>query len=109
MGRCIYVVTHPEATHHVAGVVGGWHDSDLTAQGRRHAEVILACSAEHIVIVTHGIALTYVVTARFEVPWTHVGYVSFAPGPGSITTLVEDDYFHNRQVATLADISHLVE
>ena len=40
MGRSIYVVTHPEATHHVDGVVGGWHDSDLTAQGRRDAEAI---------------------------------------------------------------------
>lgn len=38
--RSICVVTHPEATHHVDGVVGGWHDSELTAQGRRQAEAI---------------------------------------------------------------------
>lgn len=31
--RTIYVVTHPEATHHVEGVVGGWHDSQLTPTG----------------------------------------------------------------------------
>jgi probable phosphoglycerate mutase len=31
--RNVYVVTHPEATHHVEGVVGGWHDSQLTAGG----------------------------------------------------------------------------
>ncbi|MBC9728578.1 histidine phosphatase family protein [Streptomyces sp. TRM68367] len=31
--RTIYVVTHPEATHHVEGVVGGWHDSQLTPAG----------------------------------------------------------------------------
>jgi probable phosphoglycerate mutase len=35
--RSIYVVTHPEATHHVEGVVGGWHDSGLTPVGRRAA------------------------------------------------------------------------
>lgn len=29
----IYVVTHPEATHHVDGLVGGWYDSELTARG----------------------------------------------------------------------------
>ena len=26
----IYVVVQPEATHYVEGVVGGWHDSQLT-------------------------------------------------------------------------------
>jgi probable phosphoglycerate mutase len=31
----MYVVTHPEATHHVERVVGGWHDSELTPVGRR--------------------------------------------------------------------------
>lgn len=36
----VYVVTHPEATHHVAGLVGGQFDSDLTAQGRDDAERI---------------------------------------------------------------------
>lgn len=134
MGRSIYVVAHPEATHHVDGVVGGWHDSDLTAQGRRgdrmsHDEgipgaetkaefakriyaaidEILTRSAEHIVIVAHGFALTYVITARLELPLSRAGYASFASRPGGITTLVEDDFFHNRQVVTLADTSHLVQ
>ena len=31
--RSLYVVTHPEATHHVERVVGGWHDSALTKAG----------------------------------------------------------------------------
>ncbi len=35
--RRIYVVTHPEATHHVDGLVGGQFDSDLTERGRRDA------------------------------------------------------------------------
>ncbi|GIJ35249.1 histidine phosphatase family protein [Micromonospora sediminimaris] len=38
--RNLYVVTHPEATHHVDGLVGGWFDSDLTARGCAHAELI---------------------------------------------------------------------
>ncbi|SPF06729.1 histidine phosphatase family protein [Streptomyces sp. MA5143a] len=38
--RNIYVVTHPEASHHVDGLVGGWHDSDLTAKGRKDAAAI---------------------------------------------------------------------
>ena len=38
--RTLYVVTHPEATHHVEGVVGGWHDSPLTPAGVRAAGAI---------------------------------------------------------------------
>jgi probable phosphoglycerate mutase len=38
--RTIYVVAHPEATHHVEGVVGGWHDSQLTPAGARAAASI---------------------------------------------------------------------
>ncbi|MFF4595393.1 histidine phosphatase family protein [Amycolatopsis sp. NPDC001319] len=40
--RSIYVVTHPEATHHVEGVVGGWYDSQLTPAGVRAAVSIAA-------------------------------------------------------------------
>lgn len=31
--RTLYVVTHPQATHHVEGRVGGRYDSDLTPAG----------------------------------------------------------------------------
>lgn len=40
--RTLYVVTHPEATHHVEGRVGGWFDSELTERGRRDASAIAA-------------------------------------------------------------------
>ncbi|MFE0044354.1 histidine phosphatase family protein [Streptomyces albireticuli] len=38
--RSIHVVTHPEASHHVEGLVGGWHDSRLTPTGLRAAAAI---------------------------------------------------------------------
>jgi probable phosphoglycerate mutase len=38
--RTVHVVTHPQATHHLEGVVGGWHDSTLTPFGLRAAEAI---------------------------------------------------------------------
>jgi 2,3-bisphosphoglycerate-dependent phosphoglycerate mutase len=38
--RTLYVVTHPEATHHVDGLVGGWFDSELTERGRGQAAAI---------------------------------------------------------------------
>ena len=40
MARDLFVVTHAQATHHIEGVVGGWHDSELTPLGRRQAEAI---------------------------------------------------------------------
>jgi broad specificity phosphatase PhoE len=33
----IYVVTHPEATHHIEDRVGGWFESELTVEGHVHA------------------------------------------------------------------------
>ncbi|MFC4784103.1 histidine phosphatase family protein [Nocardioides sp. MAHUQ-72] len=44
--RRLYVVTHPEATHHVSGLVGGWFDSELTERGLRHAAAIADRVAE---------------------------------------------------------------
>lgn len=38
--RTVYVVTHPQATHHVDGLVGGWHDSRLTPTGTCAAAAI---------------------------------------------------------------------
>ncbi|HVM09221.1 MAG TPA: histidine phosphatase family protein [Acidimicrobiales bacterium] len=31
--RNIFVVVHAEAEHHLRGIVGGWHDSQLTSRG----------------------------------------------------------------------------
>ena len=208
MSKTIYVVIHPEATHHAEGLVGGWYDSDLTAKGmtaakaiaqwlrgdiptgvgvdvfssdsrraRRtadqignalHTEVtpdrrlreksygsadgrpqrwlderflpppatgdrlshdegipgaetkaafaarvyaameeITARTTERQVIVTHGFALTFVIAAWIRMPLTSLGYANFRSIPGSITTLRQDDFFHNRQVSTLADTHHL--
>ncbi len=36
----IYIVTHPEAEHHIQGVVGGQYDSHLTSKGRTSAQAI---------------------------------------------------------------------
>ncbi|MCX4649692.1 MULTISPECIES: histidine phosphatase family protein [unclassified Streptomyces] len=206
--RTLYVVTHPEATHHVEGVVGGWHDSQLTPAGIRAAvsiaqglraqipdvaevelftsdlhrtlrtadevadafgvkliqdrrlreksygeaegmpqewldrrfvpppavgermehdegvegsetkaawarriyaamDEILQSSCEHQIIATHGGSLTFVVASWIKMPIESAGYASFRAPSGSITTLREDDFFHNRQVDSLGDTLHL--
>lgn len=48
--RTVLVVVHPEATHHVEGLVGGWYDSDLTAEGLRDADAI-AVAIRHAIPV----------------------------------------------------------
>lgn len=40
--RDLYVVTHPEASHHTDGLVGGWFDSGLTIRGRQQAADVAA-------------------------------------------------------------------
>ncbi len=206
--RTIYVVTHPEATHHVDRLVGGWHDSELTeaghhsaaaigaelrsripsdseielfssdlartrqtaqaigvalgvettldpdlreksygeAEGRPQAwlderfvpppavgdrmghhegvegaesrhdlgtrvyaavERVLASDCSHQVVVTHGFAATYVIAAWIGMPLESTGHVSFQVSSGSISELREDDFFHNRSVVSLNNVSHL--
>lgn len=206
----LWVVTHPEATHHVENRVGGWYDSELTPRGRDQAgriarrlrelipagalvelfssdlsrtaqtagpignefgvkpvysaalreksygvaegrdrawldarfvappvtgdrmghregiegaetrgqlasrvysavESILARPAPEQIVVTHGFALTMVIAAWIRMPLSAAGSVSFRADSGGITELVEDDFFHNRTVVTLNDISHLTD
>lgn len=206
--RTLYVVAHPEATHHIEGLVGGWYDSRLTPTGvdaahsigsalrarvpadapvqlfssdlqraRQTADVIsehlrvevaldpglreksygiaegkpqkwldqrfipppavgdrmhhdegvpgaetrwslaervyasmgriLESGCEHQVAVTHGFAATMVLAAWIKMPIDAAGSVSFRAPSGSITELREDDFFHNRQVVRLGDVTHL--
>ncbi|UZN03714.1 histidine phosphatase family protein [Cellulomonas sp. S1-8] len=46
--RTVSVVTHPEATHHVDGLVGGQFDSALTPRGEREAAAITAALGARI-------------------------------------------------------------
>lgn len=46
--RNVYVVTHPEATHHVDGLVGGWFDSALTERGMAQGHAIAESLAERL-------------------------------------------------------------
>ncbi|GGI10899.1 histidine phosphatase family protein [Isoptericola cucumis] len=206
--RKVFVVTHPEATHHVDGVVGGQFDSELTVKGLEDADLIAAALADRIgeersrhvvssdlrraartaaaigvvlgvepeldsrlreksyglaggreqswlderfvappavgdrmshvegldgaevrldvacrvyeamsealardvddlVVVTHGYAATFVVAAWIGMPIEAAGHVAFHVRSGSITTLREDDFFHNRAVLAVGETAHL--
>lgn len=68
---------------------------------------VLEVGAENTIIVTHGGTLTYLVSAWIRLPLEHAGYVKFSNTPGGITHLKEDDFAHDRAVATLNDCAHL--
>ncbi|MGV0624912.1 histidine phosphatase family protein [Mycolicibacter minnesotensis] len=70
-------------------------------------EEITARPTDRQVIITHGFTLTFVIAAWIQMPLASVGYANFRSQPGSITALRQDDFFHNRQVAVLAQTSHL--
>ncbi|MEQ4210181.1 histidine phosphatase family protein [Actinopolymorpha sp. B9G3] len=44
----VYVVTHPEATHHLEDRVGGWYDSELTPTGFVHAGLVADVLAKRV-------------------------------------------------------------
>ncbi len=64
-------------------------------------------AAEHVVMVAHGGALTFVVAAWSRLPIESLGYTNLRATSGGITVLREDDYFYNRQVVTLSSVNHL--
>ena len=70
-------------------------------------ETIVARPCAHQVVVTHGMALTFVVSASIRMPLETAGYVAFRSTSGGISVLHEDDFFHNRAVVSLNDTSHL--
>ncbi len=86
-------------------------ETRLEVATRVHAVVHRLCAgpAEHLVVVTHGGAATYVVTAWIGMPLESVGSVRFATPPGSITTLRQDAGTGDRRVVSLGDLAHLPE
>ncbi|MFE6760299.1 hypothetical protein ACFVDQ_43025 [Streptomyces sp. NPDC057684] len=68
---------------------------------------ILHNPCEHQIIVTHGGSLTFVVASKIKMPIKSADYAGFRAPSGSITTLHEDDFFHNRHVVSLGDTLHL--
>ncbi len=93
--------------NHDEGIAGAETKAAVALRIYAALDDILSSPYEHQVIVTHGFAATFLVAAWIKMPIDSLGYVHFGVRSGSITTLKEDDYFHNRQVVSLGDTSHL--
>ncbi len=98
-----------DALHHGDGVPGS--ETRWQVAVRVHASVRehLATAPEHLVVVTHGGAATYVVTAFLGLPVETVGPVRLVTPPGSISTLRLDPTTGDRRVEALGDRRHLEE
>jgi probable phosphoglycerate mutase len=92
-----------ERMHHQDGIDGGETRAELAQRVYRAVEAIVARPCAHQIIVTHGMALTFVVTAWIRMPLEAAGYVAFRSTSGGITVLREDDRFHDRAVESLND------
>jgi len=53
---------------------------------------------ENVIIVTHGLALTFVIMTWLKVPVENMDYCNFVSNSGRITLLNEDGTFRNRNV-----------
>jgi 2,3-bisphosphoglycerate-dependent phosphoglycerate mutase len=89
--------------NHNEGVTGAETKAVFARRIYAALDDILQSKCEHQVIVTHGFAATFLVTAWIKMPVDSLGYVHLGIKSGSITTLTEDDFFHNRQVVSLGE------
>ena len=64
-------------------------------------------TASNGIIVTHGYALTFIIAHWIGMPLESATHVNFSASPGGLTHLVEDDFFRNRAVKMLNDVTHL--
>lgn len=88
-------------------IEGGESKREFISRIYRAIDKILADDNANQVIVTHGFALTFVVSRWIGLPIDAAGLVNFQSTPGSITHLEEDDLWRNRGVRVLSDASHL--
>ena len=72
-------------------------------------EAMLQRECRTQIVVTHGFTFSLVIAAWAQIPVEACGFMYFAAPSGSITHLRQDDFFRNRAMISLADVSHLTE
>jgi 2,3-bisphosphoglycerate-dependent phosphoglycerate mutase len=93
--------------HHDEGIPGAETKWSLATRVYAAVERILDSDCQHQIIVTHGFAGTVVLASWIKMPIESLGYVNFGLSPGSITELRQDDYFYNRNILKLNDMTHV--
>ncbi len=88
-------------------IEGGESKRDFIARIYRAVDSAIADENSHQIIVTHGFALTFVVSRWIGLPAESAGLINLRSSPGGITHLQQDDFWRNRGVKYLNDVSHL--
>ncbi|WP_309133444.1 histidine phosphatase family protein [Cellulomonas sp.] len=92
---------------HHEGVAGAETRLDVAVRAYAAMTDLLGQDVDELVVVTHGFTAGLLVAAWIGMPVEAAGHVAFPVPSGSITTLREDGYFHNRAVVTVGDVAHL--
>jgi len=100
------IVTAPDHDRLDHVVVEGAESKRIFAE-RIYASMETLPEKPDIIIVTHGYALTFVIASWTGMRIEDVGYINFRATPGGLTHLHEDDFFKNRAVRFINDVSHL--
>ncbi len=102
------IVTAPDHDRLDHVVVEG-AESKRTFIERIYASMGALPKKPDVIIVTHGYALTFVIASWIGMRIEDAGYVNFRATPGGLTHLQEDDFYRNRAVRFINDVSHLPE
>ena len=84
--RSIFIVVHPEASHHTADVVGGWFDSELTERGREQADGVakgLAATLDGSAEIRHAPVLDSAHKTPLRAAWIALATQSSKSNPSA--------------------------
>jgi probable phosphoglycerate mutase len=87
--------------NHFEGIEGAETRAEAAARIYRAVETILARPCAHQVVVTHGVVMTFVISAWIGMPVEAAGYVVFRSTSGGISVLEEYDYYPAGAVVSL--------
>ena len=94
---------------HDCGIEGAETRRDVARRVFPFVDDVVGRPCQTQIIVTHGFTLSMVVAAWMRIPIDAAGFVSFPVKSGSITRLRQDDFFRNRAVISIGDVTHFSE
>jgi 2,3-bisphosphoglycerate-dependent phosphoglycerate mutase len=106
-GQVVFAGKHGDRLDHRDGIEGAETKREFLTRIYRAMDQIVESPCATQVVVTHGFALTFVVSAWIRMPLENAGWVNFRSNAGGITHLREDDELFNRYVMSLNDRAHL--
>ena len=89
------------------GIEGGESKRSFIARIYRATDRVIADAHTEQIVVTHGYALTFVISRWIGLPLQNAGFVNFRSSSGGITHLQQDDFWRNRGIRVVNDTRHL--